>query len=110
MLDFLIAGVLTAAGFLVVITKIWGITKVLYWEPLIDFGFTLMLPLLMMGSYSGMMTAIFAGLTLSLFLKTYRYYYRLPNITVLGAYKRWKEGKRIHSLRKAMWQGVNKDV
>lgn len=64
----LLLALLLATGKFILICKFCNLRKVLYFEKYVDLFFTLVLPALFYGTFSGMVTAIFSGLFLSVFL------------------------------------------
>lgn len=71
-METVILGFLFAVGKLIVISKVWGLPRALYFEKWIDVFFTLVLPLMFFGTYSGAILAIFSGLWLSVLLRIAR--------------------------------------
>lgn len=92
MLGYMIAGLVTALGILIILVKI-GLKRVLYWEVPVDIFFTIAVPLMMMGTYSGLMTAIFAGIGVSLGLRILRSWFKIdaPDMFVRMREKGWIE-------------------
>ena len=90
MLNFIIAGAVTALGILVILYKI-GLRRVLYWEIPIDVTLTIGIPLLMAGTYSGMMTAVFAGIFVTIGLRVLRTWFRVddPDLFAVMRDKGW---------------------
>lgn len=68
-MEFVILGFFTALGKLIVMWKLFGIARVLYFEKWVDLFFTIFLPMLFMGTFSGALLAVFSGLWLSLMLR-----------------------------------------
>lgn len=68
-MEFVILGFFTALGKLLVLWKLFGISKVLWFEKWIDLFFTILFPLLFIGTFSGALLAVFSGLWLSLMLR-----------------------------------------
>ncbi len=68
---FIIAGLITALGVLIVLLKI-SLRFSLYFEVALDVLFTIAIPLLFAATYSGLMTAVFAGIFISLGLRIVR--------------------------------------
>jgi len=68
---FIIAGLITALGVLIILLKL-SLRFALYWEVALDVLFTIAIPLLFAGTYSGLMTAVFAGIFISLGLRIIR--------------------------------------
>lgn len=71
MISLMLAGLLTAVGILIVLIKL-SYRAALYYEVPIDVMLTVAIPLLFAGTFSGLMTAIFAGIFVSLGLKVLR--------------------------------------
>ena len=78
MFGFLIAGLVTALGILIILFKI-GLRRVLYWEVPLDVFFTIGVPILMSGTYSGLMTAVFAGIGVSIGLRLLRSWFKVDD-------------------------------
>lgn len=68
-MEFVILGFFTALGKLLVLWKLFSISKVLWFEKWIDLFFAVLLPLLFIGTFSGALLAVFSGLWLSLMLR-----------------------------------------
>lgn len=68
-MEFIILGALFAIGKLIVLIKLFSLKKLLWFEKYIDLFFTLILPILFFGTFSGALLAIFSGLWLSLLLR-----------------------------------------
>jgi len=90
MTSFIIAGLATAIGLLIIVFKI-GVRRVLYWEVPIDIILTLGIPFAFAGTFSGMMTAIFAGIFVSLALRATRLWFRVddPDVLAVMRQKGW---------------------
>lgn len=71
-MDTIILGFLFALGKIIVLHKVFGLPKVLWFEKWVDLFFTIILPILFMGTYSGAILAIFSGLWLSVLLRVSR--------------------------------------
>ncbi len=84
MVEFFIAGMFTALGILIILIKI-GIRRVLYWEVVVDLVFTIGIPFMFLGTFSGMMTAIFAGIWVSAGLRTLRWWFKVDDKDVIDA-------------------------
>lgn len=67
-MEILILGFLFATGKFLLMCKFMPMKKLLYWDKWIDLFFTCVLPVAFYGTFSGMVTAIFSGLFLSLYL------------------------------------------
>lgn len=67
-MEILVLSFLFACGKFILICKFMPLRKVLYFDKYIDLFFTLILPIAFYGTFSGMVTAIFSGLFLSMFL------------------------------------------
>ncbi len=67
-MDILILSFLFATGKFILICKFFPLKKVLYFDKYIDLFFTVVLPFAFYGTFSGMVTAVFSGLFLSLYL------------------------------------------
>ena len=67
-MDIIILSAITAFSLLVVLTKLMGLHRVLKYQKIIDVLTTFALPWAFYGSFSGMATAIFAGIILSIVL------------------------------------------
>lgn len=80
MADMLVFGVLTASGLYVILLKSGQMRRLIRYEVLIDVVFTAAL-VIIFGSqtYSGIMTGIIAGLTLSGLLTLTKQIYRIFN-------------------------------
>lgn len=63
----LLAFILSTTKFLL-ICKFLPLRKVLYFDKYIDLFFTVVLPIMFYGTFSGMVTAVLSGLFLSLYL------------------------------------------
>lgn len=68
-MEFIFLGFFTALGKLIILWKLFGIPKALFFERSIDLFFTIGLPILFMGTFSGALLAVFSGLWLSLMLR-----------------------------------------
>jgi len=68
-MEFIILGFFTALGKYIILWKLFSLKKALYFEKWIDLFFTIGLPILFMGTFSGALLAVFSGLWLSLFLR-----------------------------------------
>lgn len=68
-MEFVILGFFTALGKFIVLWKLFGIRHVLYFEKWVDLMFTIGLPILFLGTFSGALLAVFSGLWLSLILR-----------------------------------------
>lgn len=68
-MEFVILGFFTALGKLVVLSKLFGVGKIVRLEKWLDVFFTFGLPLLLIGTFSGALLAIFSGLWFSLMLR-----------------------------------------
>ena len=77
MLNLVVAGLLTAVGLLLVMQQI-GWRRVLYWQTPLDAALTLGVPFIFVGTFSGVVTAAFAGVFISLALSGMRWWYRIP--------------------------------
>lgn len=86
MMAFIIAGFFTALGLLIIIFKL-GLRRVLYWEVPIDILLTLGIPFAFAGTFSGMMTAIFAGIFVSIALRAARLWFRIDDPDLIAALK-----------------------
>jgi len=82
--EFVLAGFFTALGILIILYKL-GIRRVLYWELVIDATLTIGIPFLFAGTYSGMMTAIFAGIFVSIALRATRLWFRIDDPDIFAA-------------------------
>lgn len=67
-MEILILGFLFATGKFILLLKFFPIRKVLYFDKWIDLFFTVAVPIMLHGTFSGAVTAIFSGLFLSLYL------------------------------------------
>lgn len=67
-MEILILSFLTACGYLIVLAKIFSLRGVIKHQVLIDLIATAGIPWLFYGSFSGMATAVLAGLFVSIFL------------------------------------------
>jgi hypothetical protein len=67
-MEILILAFLLALGKLILLIKFTSFAKVLWFDKWIDLFFTIVLPMAFFGTFSGMVTAVFSGLFLSLFL------------------------------------------
>lgn len=90
MLGYLIAGMFTSLGILIILFKI-GLRRVLYWEVPLDIFFTIGVPILMSGTYSGLMTAVFAGIGVSIGLRVLRGWFKVtdPDVFTVMRDKGW---------------------
>lgn len=72
--SLVLPGILTGVGFIVLCKRFnpWVIAGYAFW---IDAIFSVGLPLLMLGTYTGVMTAVIAGLTFSAWLTWFRYWH-----------------------------------
>lgn len=67
-MEIVILGFLFATGKFILICKFLPLKKLLYWDKYIDLFFTIVLPIMFYGTFHGMVTAVFSGLFLSLYL------------------------------------------
>jgi hypothetical protein len=67
-MEIILIAFLLATGKFILICKFLPIRKVLRFDKYIDLFFTLVLPIAFYGTFSGMVTAVFSGLFLSLYL------------------------------------------
>lgn len=67
-MEILILSFILATGKFILICKFLPLREVLYFEKWIDLFFTIVLPMVFFGTFSGMVTAVFSGLILSLYL------------------------------------------
>jgi hypothetical protein len=72
-MEILLLSFLLATGKFILICKFLPLREVLYFEKWIDLFFTVVLPIAFFGTFSGMVTAVFSGLILSLYLATARW-------------------------------------
>jgi hypothetical protein len=68
---FLLPGLLTGIGFILILTH-FNLLKVAGYAMIIDALFTIALPILTSNTFIGFITAIIAGIVLSIFLFAYR--------------------------------------
>jgi len=68
---FLLPGLLTGIGFILILSR-FNLLKVAGYALIIDAVFTIGLPILTSSTFIGFITAIIAGITLSIFLSFYR--------------------------------------
>jgi uncharacterized membrane protein SpoIIM required for sporulation len=73
-MELVILGFFTAMGKLLVLHKLFTLSKVLYFEKWVDLFFTICLPILFMGTFSGAVLAVFSGLWLSGFLRIFAWF------------------------------------
>ena len=67
-LEIIILGFLFATGKFLLLCKFMPMRKVLHFDKWIDLFFTIAVPIMFHGTFSGMVTAVFSGLFLSLYL------------------------------------------
>lgn len=67
-MEILVLSFLFATGKFILICKFFPLKKVLYFDKWIDLFFTIAVPAMFHGTFSGMVTAVFSGLFLSLYL------------------------------------------
>lgn len=67
-MEILALGFLFATGKFLLICKFFPLRKVLYFDKWIDLFFTIVVPIMFHGTFSGMVTAVFSGLFLSMYL------------------------------------------
>lgn len=67
-METLILSIVVGCGLAFTLTRILGYAKTLRYSVWLDLFFTLVLPLLFAGSYSGMVLAALSGITLSIIL------------------------------------------
>ena len=79
-MEILVLSLLTATSLLVILTKIIGFHNVLKYQKIIDAVATFGLPWIFFGSFSGMATAIIAGVTLSIFLGIIGKFYSIRSL------------------------------
>lgn len=68
-MEFVILGFFTALGKYIILWKLIGMPKILRIEKWVDLFFTIFLPMLFAGTFSGVLLAVFSGLWLSLMLR-----------------------------------------
>lgn len=68
-MEFIILGLCTALGKFIVLSKVFGLPRIIWAEKFIDVLFAVVLPLLFLGTFSGAILAVFSGLWLSLILR-----------------------------------------
>jgi len=61
-MDIIVFSFFTALGFLLVLCRTLGFKRVMRWRKVLDVITTFGLPVLLIGTFSGMMTAFFTGL------------------------------------------------
>lgn len=94
-MEFVILGFFTALGKLLVLWKLFSISKVLWFEKWIDLFFTILFPLLFIGTFSGALLAVFSGLWLSLMLRCIGLFVRpVPPFKFLHRGDQWKKHSR----------------
>ena len=64
-MDTIIIAIIAGTGLVFTILKIFPIKKALHYDYVFDIFFTIIMPMLFMGSYNGMVLAIISGLTVS---------------------------------------------
>lgn len=67
-MEFILLGFLLALGKFLLMVKFLPMKKVLYFDKWIDLFFTIVLPIVLMGTFSGAILAVMSGLWLSLML------------------------------------------
>lgn len=67
-MEILLLAFLFATTKFILICRFLPLKKVLYFDKYIDLFFTLVLPIMFYGTFSGMVTAVFSGLFLSIYL------------------------------------------
>jgi hypothetical protein len=67
-MEILLLAFLLACGKLILLVKFTPFRQVLFFDKWVDLFFTVVLPMAFYGTFSGMVTAVFSGLFLSLFL------------------------------------------
>lgn len=65
-MDLILFSLLSAIGFVLVLTRALGLKRLLKWRKAIDVILTFGLPMLMVGTFSGMITSFFTGLWFTL--------------------------------------------
>lgn len=65
-MDILVLSIFTAIGYLLLSVKTLGLRRTIRWQVLLDIGFTAVLPMLFIGTFSGMMLAVLAGIFFTL--------------------------------------------
>lgn len=71
-----LVGLLTAIGILIVLSQI-GWKRIVYWQTPLDAILTLGIPMIFTGTFSGMVSAIFAGIFVSITIALSRWWFRL---------------------------------
>lgn len=69
-MHLIIIGLMFATGKFLLMTKLFGLKHVLYYEKWIELFFAVVLPLLLIGTFSGAVLAALSGLWLTLMLRT----------------------------------------
>jgi uncharacterized membrane protein len=65
-MEIIILSIIAGSGLTFTLCKIFPLKKMLHYDYLFDTFFTIVLPMLLMGSMQGMMIAILSGITLSI--------------------------------------------
>lgn len=65
-MEIILLSIVAGSGLTFTLCKVFPIKKMLHYDYMFDIFFTLVLPIILMGSMSGMMIAILSGITLSI--------------------------------------------
>jgi hypothetical protein len=65
-MDLILFSLISAIGFVLVLTRALGLKRLLKWRKALDIILTFGMPMLMTGTFSGMMTSFFTGLWFTL--------------------------------------------
>ena len=68
-MDLIILGFLHALAYIVVCAKILGLRRMMAWRKILDAIFTIGVPFLFLGTFSGMVMTAFGGLWFTLILE-----------------------------------------
>lgn len=82
-MHIVILAFLTAISYWVLLRKILGVPRMIRWDKWLDAFFTLLVPIPFFGTFSGMATAVLAGLFLSAMLALMRWLMGDPDQTAL---------------------------
>jgi multisubunit Na+/H+ antiporter MnhG subunit len=65
-MDLIIFSLISAIGFVLVLTRALGLKRLLKWRKALDIILTFGMPIVMVGTFSGMLTSFFTGLWFTL--------------------------------------------
>ena len=67
-MDIILISLISAAGSLILLSKIFGFHRIIRFQVIVDLLLTVGLPILFLGTFSGMAVAFLAGVFVSVFL------------------------------------------